>query len=168
MREPAQNPLSQNPLPPQSSVPQSASPFTPRAASPSPAAGFAAVNAVNSNAAAAYALSPKAAAALGLLFPWVGIPIGIVFLMLDDPRKAQLGWIAIGWSVAGTILSIVASLIVLGPLIAGLHSLLPTNPLHGAGGRGASPSLPGLGGDDDLQLFGAAFVWLLSRAAPGL
>ena len=54
-------------------------------------------------------LAPKAAAAMGMLFPWIGLPAGIIFLMLDDPRKTHLGWLLIGWSLAGTVISVVAA-----------------------------------------------------------
>ena len=79
------------------------------------------------------------AAALGLMFPLVGLPAGMIFLMLDDPRKTQLGWLLIGWSVAGSILSILPLLLALGPIWALLRGALP----HPGG---SSPSIPGLPG----------------------
>lgn len=100
------------------------------------------------------ALALKAAAALGLMFPYVGLPVGIVFLMLDDPRKTQLGWVTIGWSVLGTVLNGLALAATVGPLLAALKALAP----HGAGG--AAPTLPGvpdLGGDGIRSLL----PWLL-------
>ena len=37
-------------------------------------------------------LAPKAAAALGLLFPYVGLPVGMVFLMLEiRARQSSAG-----------------------------------------------------------------------------
>lgn len=80
-------------------------------------------------------LAPKAAAALGLMFPYVGLPVGMVFLMLDDPRKEKLGWMTIGWSVVGTILNGIALLITLLPL---------WNLLKGAHPGGAPPGIPGM------------------------
>lgn len=100
-------------------------------------------------------LAPKAAAALGLFFPWAGLPIGMAFLMMDDPRKAQLGWIAIGWSIGGTILSILTLILPLLGLLPMLKSLAP----H-AGGAGV-PGLPPLGGGEDVLAF-----TLLFRAPP--
>lgn len=50
-----------------------------------------------------------AAVALGLLFPLVAVPVGIVFLMLDDPRKSAIGRWNIAWGVAGTILHTIAT-----------------------------------------------------------
>ena len=97
------------------------------------------------------ALAPKAAAALGMLFPLVGLPAGLVFLMLDDPRKTQLGWILIGWSLAGTLLSVVPLLLSLGPLWAVLHGLLPR---PGA----PAPAIPGLPTDG-----GEGLLLLLAR-----
>jgi hypothetical protein len=84
-------------------------------------------------------LAPKAAAALGLTMPWAGLPIGIVFLMLDDARKAKIGWIAIGWSVVGTVLNLLLSL----PLLLAIWSLIKS---HGAAPGGGLPSIPGVPG----------------------
>ena len=92
---------------------------------------------------ASSSLAPKAAAALGLLFPLVGLPVGIVFLMLDDPRKTQIGWILIGWSLAGTLLSVAPLLLALGPLLAVLRGLLP----HPGSPAPAVPGLPTDGGE---------------------
>jgi len=88
-------------------------------------------------------LAPKAAAALGLLFPLIGLPAGMIFLMLDDPRKTQLGWILIGWSLAGTLLSVLPLLLTLGPLLAVLRGLLP----HSGSPAPAIPGLPTDGGE---------------------
>ena len=101
-------------------------------------------------------LANKAAAALGLMFPYVGLPVGIVFLMLDDPRKTQLGWATIGWSVLGSVLNGIAFTLLGGMLLAALKALMP----HGAGG--AAPSIPGvpdMGGDGA----GLLLPWLLGR-----
>lgn len=84
-------------------------------------------------------LAPKAAAAMGLIFPWIGLPVGMVFLMLDDPRKAKIGWMTIGWSILGTLLNIIAGVVLsalLSPLLKGLTP-------HGGG----VPAVPGIGGD---------------------
>jgi hypothetical protein len=82
-------------------------------------------------------LAPKAAAALGLMMPWAGLPIGIIFLMLDDVRKAKIGWIAIGWSVVGTILNLLLSL----PLLLAIWAMIKS---HGAAPGGGLPSIPGV------------------------
>ena len=101
------------------------------------------------------ALAPKAAAALGLTFPYVGLPVGIVFLMLDDPRKTHLGWITIGWSVLGSVLNAVALAAMVGPLLAALKALAP----HGAGGTAPGvPGVPDMGGDGLRSLV----PWLLT------
>lgn len=75
------------------------------------------------------------------MFPVIGLPVGIVFLMLDDPRKTQLGWMTIGWSVLGTVLNSIAFsvlLALLAPLLKGLPH---------AGGSPGLPGVPDLGGD---------------------
>lgn len=92
------------------------------------------------------ALAPKAAAAMGLIFPLIGLPAGIIFLMLDDPRKTHLGWLMIGWSLAGTVLSVVPTVLLLGPLWAVLRGLMP----HPGS---PTPSIPGLPTDGSEGLF---------------
>lgn len=86
------------------------------------------------------ALATKSAAALGLLFPPIALPVGMVFLMLDDPRKTRLGWITIGWSILGTILNVI---FLVAPILALLKSFLP-----GAGHSGGMPALPPMPGGD--------------------
>lgn len=89
------------------------------------------------------ALAPKAAAALGLIFPVIGLPVGMVFLMLDDPRKTQIGWMTIGWSVLGTVLNTIAFSVLsamIAPFLKGF--------MHpGGGSPGGLPSMPDMGGD---------------------
>lgn len=48
-------------------------------------------------------VAPVAAAGLALLFPLVAVPAGLVFLMLDDRRKIELGKILLIWGVVATI-----------------------------------------------------------------
>ena len=103
-------------------------------------------------------LANKAAAALGLLFPYVGIPVGIVFLMLDDPRKTQLGWITIGWSVVGSVLNAIALFATLAPLWA-IFKGMP----HGGGTPPSLPGLPNMGGDGTGLLWpGWILGWILA------
>ncbi len=90
--------------------------------------------------AAESSLAPKAAAAMGLMFPYIGLPVGIVFLMLDDPRKTQIGWMTIAWSVLGTVLNSIAFSVLLALLSPFLKGLAP----HAGGGL---PAVPDVGGD---------------------
>jgi hypothetical protein len=75
-------------------------------------------------------IATKAAMWLGLMFPIIGLPAGMIFLMLDDARKVRLGWITIWWSVGGSVIGLILSLISLAPLLAVFHGMAP----HGAGG----------------------------------
>lgn len=134
--------------PASSSVNASPQPVPPTVSRPAPAL-----------AAASGALASKAAAALGLMFPLVGLPVGIVFLMLDDPRKTQLGWIVIGWSVVGSVLNIIATLAVLGPTLSILRNFLPQTARPGGGG-GLPTGLPDLSGGTEILL--SRFVPLLT------
>ena len=66
------------------------------------------------------------ALAMGLLFPAVALPVGLVFLMLDDQRKIQIGWWNILFGLLGTVLNGILVAITLGPLVAGLSRLVPS------------------------------------------
>jgi hypothetical protein len=90
-------------------------------------------------------LAVKAAVTLGLMFPYVAIPVGMVFLMLDDDRKTRLGWITIGWSLAGTAASILLFFLTLAPLFAVLKALVPQT---GHGGGLPDLHIPGVGSGD--------------------
>lgn len=96
------------------------------------------------------ALANKSAAALGLMFPYIALPVGMVFLMLDDPRKTQIGWITIGWSVVGSVLNAILFFLTLAPTLAMLKALMPATG-HG-GGLPGLPSLPG-GDAENIILF---------------
>jgi len=90
-----------------------------------------------------------ASLALGITFPFIAVPVGMVFLMLDDRRKAQIGWWNILFGTIGTILNVVIAMATISPLLLGL---LKANPLLRGGGSGetnlqseaAPPSLPGI------------------------
>ena len=111
---------------------------------PSPLPGIAPVRqALTARPLTESALAPKAAAALGLMFPYIGLPVGIVFLMLDDPRKTQIGWMTIGWSVLGTVLNSIAFSVLLGLLAPLLKGLAP----HAGGSPSGLPAMPDMGGD---------------------
>jgi hypothetical protein len=95
-------------------------------------------------------LAPKVAAAMGMLFPYVGLPAGMIFLMLDDPRKTQLGWLMIGWSLAGTVISVISLAATVGPLWMLLKDMLPH---PGGSSPTAIPGVPNFGGD------GTGLIW---------
>ncbi|MDQ2801126.1 MAG: hypothetical protein M3Y13_15955 [Armatimonadota bacterium] len=106
------------------------------------------------------ALAGKAAAALGLIFPWVGLPVGMVFLMLDDERKVKLGWATIWWSVLGTILSVLTLVLPFGALWGMLKAFAPHGGAPGGGIPGGLPggipTIPGVDPNGFLMLLWAA------------
>jgi hypothetical protein len=83
--------------------------------------------------------SERAALWLGLLFPYFGLPVGLVFMMLDDDRKQQLGRTCVLWSCISMVLHVafmsVAAL--------GMREMLMAV-LQGA--RGAASRPGGMGG----------------------
>lgn len=86
------------------------------------------------------ALANWSAGALAFLFPFVAVPVGLVFLMLDDRRKAQLGKITLVW---GTIFSILHFLVMgwfMAESINQVRAVLP--PQMGGRTQPLSPSTP--------------------------
>jgi hypothetical protein len=67
----------------------------------------------------------KAVIAMGLIFPFVGYPLGIAFMMLDDLRKMQLGKSLLIWSTIGTVIAIVGSLMFMGAIGGIAGKMLP-------------------------------------------
>ena len=76
--------------------------------------------------------------ALGVIFPVISIPVGLIFLMLDDKRKSQIGWWNILFGLVGTVLNGILMAVSLAPLLMGASRMLPS--LTGLGGRGAAQS----------------------------
>jgi hypothetical protein len=58
-----------------------------------------------------------AAVVLGLLFPALAIPVGIIFLMLDNKRKTAIGWQNIIWGVVGSVLHLIVTAASFTPLM---------------------------------------------------
>jgi len=84
------------------------------------------------------AVATWAAWILAFLFPFVAVPVGLVFLMLDDRRRAEIGKTTL---VAGTIFSLLhllATWAMLQPVIGVVRTLGGLSGRTSAGG--ASPS----------------------------
>lgn len=83
--------------------------------------------------------STRAALWLGLLFPYVGLPVGLVFMMLDDDRRYEVGRLCVIWSCV----SLVAHILVLMLVSIGMREILFAM-VQGA--RGAASRAGGMGG----------------------
>lgn len=93
------------------------------------------------------AVAVWSAIALAVLFPYVAVPVGIVFLMLDDRRKAEIGRIALIWGIVATIVQTLFMFAVT------QQSLKQAMVLMQAFGRGmpSASSTTGAGGNTDLN-----------------
>ncbi len=88
---------------------------------------------------------------LAFLFPFVAVPVGLVFLMLDDRRKAEIGKTTL---IAGTIFSLLhllATWALLQPVIGVARTLgglsshtSPPGASAGLGGQDPNASVPPL------------------------
>lgn len=83
--------------------------------------------------------------ALGLLFPMISIPVGLVFLMLDNKRKSQIGWWNILFGLLGTLLNGILVAISLTPLLMSVSKLLPgLSPTRSAASQDPNAEVPPL------------------------
>lgn len=88
--------------------------------------------------------------ALGVLFPVISLPVGLVFLMLDDRRKAQIGWWNILAGVIGTVLNVLLAFATIMPWLSGITKGFPLSGLRNSaatpdlGSEASPPDLPGI------------------------
>ena len=73
-------------------------------------------------------LANAAAFSLALLFPFVAVPAGLIFLMLDDRRKAQIGKLTLVWGVLFSLLHVLFTGWLLREAVAQVRGLLPSLP----------------------------------------
>jgi ABC-type Fe3+ transport system permease subunit len=66
------------------------------------------------------------AVAMGIVFPMIAIPVGLVFLMLDNKRKSQIGWWNILFGLIGTLLNGIVIAVSLTPLLLNASRMLPS------------------------------------------
>jgi hypothetical protein len=76
-----------------------------------------------------------AAIALAILFPLFAVPAGLIFLMFDDRRRAELGRITLIWGVLATIVHLGLTAVFVKAGIDEIRGFLP-------GGRIGAPALP--------------------------
>ena len=94
-------------------------------------------------------VATRAAIALALTFPWIGLPVGWVFMMIEDRRKQAIGRTCAVWSMVALVVHLFFMVIFIQSAIAMFGSLLPAVGAlkgKGAGGTESVPNIPGLGG----------------------
>ncbi|HZO87838.1 MAG TPA: hypothetical protein VFB38_05820 [Chthonomonadaceae bacterium] len=85
----------------------------------------------------------RAAIALALLIPWIGLPVGWIFMMIEDSRKQAVGRICVLWSTIALIFHLFLMYALAAQMVPYLQMALgiTRNTLQN-GGKGG-----GLGGD---------------------
>ena len=88
----------------------------------------------------------RAAIALALTIPFVGLPVGWVFMMIEDRNKQAIGRVCAVWSMIGLVLHLILTYFMVQGTVKMLGSLLPQVMAGAAASRRASPGgLPGDG-----------------------
>lgn len=77
------------------------------------------------------------AIALAFLFPAVAVPVGIIFLMLDDRRKIEIGKITLIWGLVFSLLQTIFFVWVYSEAVHQLKALIPMAGQLSNGGQGA-------------------------------
>lgn len=92
------------------------------------------------------AKSNRAAFWLGMLFPYLGLPIGLAFMMCDDRRRQEVGRLCIMWSILSGVvhcLLMFVSLLGIRPYISALTGALKSGGLGKSLGGGGDTGLGG-------------------------
>ena len=89
-------------------------------------------------------VATRAAIALALTLPWIGLPVGWVFMMIEDRRRQAIGRICAVWSMIGLVLH----LLLLIPAASAVGAILMKAVMSGAmrGGGNGGVNLPDSGG----------------------
>lgn len=94
-------------------------------------------------------VAQRAAILLALVIPFVGLPVGWIFMMIEDRRKQAIGRVCVTWSIIALLLHIllmfVLSMAAVPALSYALQKLQPGQGSSSQGGR--TPDLRGLSGE---------------------
>lgn len=74
------------------------------------------------------AVATGAAVSLAFLMPFIAVPVGLVFLMLDDRRKVQLGRLTLFWGTVFSVLHLLVTVWLFNEAVAQVRGLLPGLP----------------------------------------
>jgi hypothetical protein len=86
-------------------------------------------------------VAKRAAIALALTLPWIGLPIGWVFMMIEDERKQAIGRICAVWSTIALVFHLLLMYVAMQSLS---HLLLTALDMMGKmGGHGGGGGLGG-------------------------
>jgi len=89
----------------------------------------------------------RAAIWLALTLPFIGLPAGWLFMMVEDQRKQRVGRICVMWSLIALVFHILFTVILLKSATSGLVSalgpLINSMASKQAGGSGAGSGIPG-------------------------
>ena len=81
----------------------------------------------------------RAAIALALTIPFVGLPVGWVFMMIEDRNKQAIGRVCAVWSMIGLVLHLILTYFMIQGTVKTLAALLPQVMAGAAASRRASP-----------------------------
>ncbi len=94
------------------------------------------------------ATATRAAILLALTIPWVGLPAGWLFMMVENPKTQRVGRICANWSAVALVVHILITGIMFQGAVSSLKSLIPLmQQMRQGGGQGmpggGAQGLPG-------------------------
>ena len=67
----------------------------------------------------------RAAIALAVCLPWIGLPVGWVFMMIEDERKQTIGKVCVMWSAIALVFHCLFMFAATSAFVGTIRSLLP-------------------------------------------
>ena len=95
-------------------------------------------------------VAARAAIALALTFPWIGLPVGWVFMMIEDRRKQAIGRICAVWSMIALVFHLLLMFAFMSAVGGFIREVMGISSALKGQGTGGTPSLPNLDGDPNL------------------
>jgi hypothetical protein len=92
------------------------------------------------------AAATRAAIMLALTLPFIGLPVGWVMVMLENPRHQRVGKICANWSAIGLVVHLLLSVVLFQGIASTFKQLLPViQSMQQRGGGTDDQRLPGGG-----------------------
>jgi len=88
----------------------------------------------------------RAALWLGLTIPFLGLPVGWIFMMIEDRNKQAVGRRCVAWSLVGLLIHLVLTYLLFQsvvPYVKLFTSIIGNAGKHSAGSGGSLPGLDG-------------------------
>lgn len=85
----------------------------------------------------------RAAILLAITIPWIGLPAGWLFMMVEDQKKQRVGRLCVNWSLIALVFHLVFTVMLVNSAASFIRSILPAVTAMAKGANsGAGSGLP--------------------------